>query len=177
MTKGACVLVTHFRAKAEMRRHAEPRDRHAVIVDDTKARPLVVDSFPGASEVTTGMTLQQAYSRRADIIVLEADEPYYQRLFNQLLKTLQQKSDRVESGGLGLAYVGLDGLESLYGDEASLIDSLLRAVPSDLNPRIGVAEGKFPAYVAALKSRGCGATRVPPDSASFRTRPAPKRAA
>ncbi len=167
MTKVACVLVTHFRAKAEMRRHAKPKDSPAVIVDNTKARPLVVDSFPGASEVTTGMNLQQAYSRRADIIVLEADEPYYRKLFDQLLKTLQQKSDRVESGGLGLAYVGLDGLESLYGGEVNLIDSVLRAIPSDLNPRIGVAEGKFPAYVAALKNRGCGATRVPFDVASF----------
>ena len=43
----ACVLITHLRAKAELRRHAHLKDKPVVIVDRSRARPLVVDSSPG----------------------------------------------------------------------------------------------------------------------------------
>lgn len=165
--KIACVLITHFRAKAEMRRHAELRDRPAVIVDRRKAKPLVVGSFPGASRVTVGMTLEQAISQHADTILLDSDEPYYYRIFQQILKSLQGVSDRVEGEELGIVYVRFDGLEGMYGGEARLVSALLNIIPPYMNPRIGVGEGKFPAYVAArLSSEGC-ARRVPEDVASF----------
>ena len=68
---------------------------------------------------------------------------------------------------LGCAYVGLDGLEDMYGGEARLTASLLQAVAHAFNPRIGVARGKFPAYVAAVSSGGGQATKVPDDVAGF----------
>lgn len=37
----------------------------------------------------------------------------------------------MEEAELGTAYVGLDGLEALYGDEARLVNTLLNAVPQD----------------------------------------------
>ena len=66
-----------------------------------------------------------------------------------------------------MAYVRLDGLEHLYGGEARLVIALLNAVPQDLAPRVGVAEAKFPALVAATVSRPSRATRVLTDVASF----------
>ena len=58
----ACVLVTHL------------KDRPAVIIGRCRGRPVVVDYFPAAAEVVTGMTPEQALSRHPDSIVLEADE-------------------------------------------------------------------------------------------------------
>ena len=55
----------------------------------------------------------------------------------------------------------------MYGGEARLVASLLQAVPKDLNPRVGLAEGKFHAYVAAIQSAAGQATRVPDDVAGF----------
>ena len=121
----ACVLITHPRAKAELRRHAHLKDKPVVVVDRSKARPLVVDSSPGAPAVAAGMTLEQAVSHHADTIVLEADEPYYHKLFTQVVESLQGVSDQVERAELGMAYVGLKGLETLYGGEARLIANLL----------------------------------------------------
>ena len=99
--------------------------------------------------------------------MIEADEPHYRRVFAQVIASLQGISDRVEGSELGTAYVRLDGLERLYGGEAWLVNALLNAVPQDLTPRAGVAEAKFPAFVAARVSEQSRATRVPIDAESF----------
>ena len=83
------------------------------------------------------------------------------------MTSLQEISDRVEGADLGTAYVRLDGLEHLYGGEARLVNALLNAVPEDLAPRVGVAEAKFPAFVAAAVSQPSRATRLPADVTSF----------
>ena len=206
----ACVLITHLRAKAEMRRHNEEREntfdsssseslatnsgsqepcaqavqmQHAVadaqemrsqqpstlIVDRggaTGGPPLVVDYFPGAPGVKTGMTLEQAVSYVADTVVLNADEPYYRQIFGEVIRSLQGISDRVEGGELGTAYVRLDGLESLFGGEERVVRALLDAVPADLKPRIGVADAKFPAFVAA-RMRAPGVSHAPAEVRGF----------
>ena len=113
------------------------------------------------------MTPEQALSREVGGSVLEADEPHYRRVFQRVLESLQGVSDRVEEAELGTAYVGLVGLNALYGGEARLVNTLLNAVPQDLGPRVGVGDAKFPAYVAAIASAPMGATRVPKDVAGF----------
>jgi nucleotidyltransferase/DNA polymerase involved in DNA repair len=163
----ACVLVTHLRAKVELRNQPHLADRPAVIVDRSKGRPLVVDTFPTAVGVSAGMTLEQALSQHPGTVVLEADEPSYQREFRRMLASLQSISDRVEGAELGTAYVRLDGLEGMYGGEARLVSALLHSVPEYLHPRVGLGEGKFPSFVAARVSRTQGATRVPSDAVSF----------
>ena len=165
----ACVLLTHPRAKMEMRRHPHLKDTPVIIVDrdPSRAPTLVVDRFPGASGAAVGMTLEQAMSCHSNAVVLDADEPYYQQVFNQVLGSLQGVSDRVEGADLGAAYVRIDGLEGLYRGEAGVVSALLNGVPSYLNPRIGVADTKFPAFVAARTCRALGASKVPGDVIAF----------
>ena len=165
--KIACILVTHLRAKVEMRKQPHLKERAALIVDRSQGRPLVVDHFPATHGVDAGMTLEQALSRQANGIALEADEAAYRRVFQQILLSLQGISDRVEGAELGTAYARLDRLEDMYGGEARLVTTLLNAVPQDLVPRVGVANAKFPAYVAALTSPPLGSVKVPPDVAGF----------
>ena len=163
----ACVLVTHLRAKVEMQSQPHLKDRAALIVDRTRGRPVVIDRFPSATGVAVGMTLEQALSRQAEGIVLEADDAAYRRAFHRMLVSLQGVSDRVEGAELGTAYVGLDGLEEMHGGEARLVNALLNAVPRGMKPRVGVAKAKFPAFAAARSSRSLGAARVPADVAGF----------
>ena len=84
-----------------------------------------------------------------------------------MLSALQGVSDRVEGDDLGTAYVRIDGLEKLYLGEARVVSALLNAAPSYLSPRVGVADAKFPAFVAAWTCGAHGAFRVPEDVASF----------
>ena len=165
--KVVCVLITHLRAKVELRRHPHLRDKPAVIVDRSGGRPLVVDHFPAAPGVRAGMSLEQGLSRLRDAVVLEGDEPSYRRVFHQMLSSLQRVSDRVEGADLGISYVGMDGLEELYGGETRLVNALLNCVPRDLAPRVGVAETKFPAFVAAMTSPPLGVVKAPEDAEAF----------
>ncbi|MDE2937345.1 MAG: hypothetical protein OXR67_00270 [Chloroflexota bacterium] len=164
--KIACALITHLRIKAELKRQPHLGDLPTIIVDRSHTRPLVIDSSPGVA-VAPGTTLEQALALRPNAVTLEADESHYRRVSRQALNALLGVSDRVEDADLGVAYVGIDGLEQMYGGEARLVTTLLNAIPRWLNPRIGVGEGKFPALVAARASQAMGATRVPPDPAAF----------
>ena len=128
---------------------------------------MVVDALPAATGVAVGMTLEEALSRHTSTTVLEADEPAYQRVYQQVLTSLQGVSDRVEGPEPGTAYVGLDGLEELHGGEPRLVGALLNSVPEYLGPRVGVGHAKFPAFVAACASTAHGAARVPDDAAAF----------
>ena len=138
-----------------------------IITESYGSKELVLDSSSEARGVISGMSLQEAVSRCKDTVLLQADVPYYESAFDALLHSLEQRSPLVEKAELGCAYVGLNGLEAMYGGEARLIAALLQAAPREFNPRIGVAAGKFPAYIAAVTSSGGRATRVPEDVAGF----------
>ena len=165
--KVACLLITHLRAKVEMRRHPNLKNIAAIIMVRSGGRSLVVDSTPSATGISPGDTLEEALSIQPTALVLEADEPHYRRVFAQVLASLQGISDRVEGAELGTAYIRLDGLERMYGGEARLVNALLNAVPQGLAPRVGVAEAKFPAFIAAQASGQLRATQVPIDAVSF----------
>lgn len=163
----ACVLITHLPMKAELRRRIALRGRPVIIAESRGFRQVVLDSSREAAGVAAGMPLQEALSCCKGAFLLQADESHYQAVFDAVIASLGQRSPLVEKAGLGCAYVGLDGLEAMYGGEARLVASLLKAAPHDFNPRIGLAEGKFPAYVAAVAGAGGQATRVPDDVAGF----------
>ena len=165
--KLACVLITHLRAKAEMQRRPHLKDQATLIVGRGRSGAVVVDHFPAAAAVSAGMPLEQALAHQGGAVMLDADETHYRRVFRQVLSALQGISDRVEDAGLGIAYVALDGLETMYGGEECLVHALLEALPVNLIPRVGIGDGKFPALVAARSSGPLDATKVPADAAAF----------
>ena len=162
----ACVLITNLRAKAELRRHAHLRDSPIAVVNRTNGKPLVVDSSAGAS-ARAGMTLEQAMSSHNGLIILDADESYYRRVFEDVTEALLQVCDRVEPAELGTAYARIDGLESLYGGEEKAASALLDAVPGWLNARVGVGGSKFTAYIAARTADVHSVVACPTDEAEF----------
>ncbi len=162
----ACALITHLRAKAELRRHAHLRDSPIAVVDSIDGKPLVVDSSAGAS-ARAGMTLEQAMSSHNGLIILDADESYYRRVFDGVLDALLQVGDRVEPAELGTAYARLDGLESLYGGEEKAASALLDAVPGWLSARVGVGGSKFTSYIAARTADVRSVAVCPADEAGF----------
>ena len=164
--KVACMLITHLPMKAELMRHPALHDRPVIVTEGPDSREMVLDSSPEAVGVVPGMPLQEALSRCKNALLLKADVPYYHSLFNKTVAALRQRSPLVEKGEVGCIHVGLDGLDRMYGGETRLITTLIQAVPHHLNPRVGVADGKFMAYVAALSSKGGQATRVPDGGAA-----------
>ena len=74
------------------------------------------------------------------------------------------KSPLVEGFDLGQAYLGLDGMQLIYPDEAVLVSSVKRSHSGTFAGQMGIAEGKFLAYLAALSPpNGIGADRMTSD--------------
>ena len=165
--KIACILIINLPLKAEMRRHTELRDRPVIVFADSGRGPHVLDSSLGTAGVVADMPLQEAISRCKDAVLIEADQPYYHTVFDGIIDSLFQRSPLVERSGLGCAYVGVHGLEAIYGDEARTMIALLNGVPHGYGPRIGLAGTKYPAYVAAVMSLEGQVTKVPEDVAGF----------
>ena len=95
-----------------------------------------------------------------------AGPPCECKVFRRVVDGLTAIGDRVEAVPPGVAYVRLDGLAKLYGGETQLLKALHDAVPKDLESRIGVANGKFPAFMAASVS-STDVTVVPADVPGF----------
>jgi nucleotidyltransferase/DNA polymerase involved in DNA repair len=165
--KIACVLITHLPAKAELKRRPDLRGKPVIIYQGHGSNWVVLDRTPEAKGVKAGMTLQKAVSRVKNAEQLQANNAFYQGVFDEMVDALSQHSYRIEKAGLGCVYVRLDGLERMYGGEDRLITALLDAVPAEFSPRVGVASGKFPAYAAAVSTPGGQVTRVPADVAGF----------
>ena len=163
----ACMLITHLPVKSEVRRYPQLRGKPVIIAESYGSKDLVLDSSAEAHGVRSGMSLAEAMSRCKEASLIQADAPYYNNTFDKLIRALELRSPVVEKDGLGCAYVGLEGLDLMYGGEARVIASLLQTAPTEFNPRVGVAGGKFLAYVAAVTAKGGRATRVPKDAAGI----------
>ena len=163
----ACVLIDHLPFKLEMERDPGLRDRKAIIVQRQGSRQVVLDASPSARTVLPGMSLQEALALCKDAVPIEADGAWYEQEFNSVVLRLGYISPVVEAASLGCAYVGLDGLQDTYGSEERLMELLLQAVPSYLGSRLGISEGKFPAYLAALSAQPGRAFKAPHNVRDF----------
>ena len=82
--------------KAELRRHPQLQGRPVIVTQTHGSQQVVLDSSPEARGVTDGMPLQEALSRCKPAALLEADQPYYQTVFDEIVEALEQRSPLVE---------------------------------------------------------------------------------
>ena len=146
-----CVLLPHFPWRCELRRHPALADRPAIVTYTEGSQKLVTDYSPHLEGLRPDMSLQEALARHGETEMLHADIPYYRSVFNELLDALEQKSPLVEGADPGCVYIGVDGLQLIYPDDNALVASV-RGVVADFAPRLGIAENKFLASLAARYS-------------------------
>lgn len=146
-----CVLLPHFPLKCELLRRSDLK-KSAVVTYTVGSQKLVLDFSHELQGLQRDMPIQQALSLYGDIELVHADIPYYWSAFNELLDKLETKSPLVEGSELGNIYIGLDGLQLIYPNDDVLIGAMREVIPATLEPRLGIAQGKFLAYLAALYS-------------------------
>ena len=151
-TAVGCLLVTHFPVKAELARRPDLAGRALIVATGDSGRRVVVDASPEAGDVRAGQTLTEALSRCAEAVVLAVDDQYLSSFNDDLTLSLFQVVDRVEPDGYGRFYLDLTGMASMYGGASGLESAILSAVDASLQPRLGLASGKLPAYCAAANA-------------------------
>ena len=147
-----CALLPHFPLRCEVRRQSEIKADSAVITYNVGSQKLVLDYSSELEGLQQEMSLQQALSRHGEVELVQADIPYYWSIFNEILDALEKKSPLVEGSELGQVYIGLDGLQLIYPTHNILVEAMREAIPGDFAAQMGIAEGKFPAYLSALQS-------------------------
>lgn len=171
----ACILMPHFIWQAELRRRPDLEDRSTIIIDSGHASNnrgsgrTVLDWSPGVSGVLAGMPLAEALSRNKGAAILEPDVPYCELTFGRVLTALEERCPDVEDDGLGKAFVGIWGLEGLYGDDARVVQILANAV-RHFDLRIGVGENKWLAHMAAVESKPGSGRKVSGEPGRFMSR-------
>lgn len=165
--KVACVRVPHFPVQVERLHRGDLRDRPLIIVRGMAEYPTVFDCSSDAHGVQSGMPLAEALSHCPQATLLEPDHHLYATHFDALLEALGQVSPLVEPNPPDAAYVGLDGLERLYGGEGNLLRKLLEALPTGLVGQVGVAAAKFPATLASLAASPGQSRCIPKDAPAF----------
>jgi protein ImuB len=155
--KIACVTIPRFAVEAERQRRKDIGARLILLGDNT-----VLDCSLGAevSKVRRGMRMSEAIGLCPNAVVIAADRPYYERLFEEILDFLETMSPAVEGGETGIAYVAIDGLPT---PPKRFAEDLIAGVHRRFGfmPSVGIAHGKFPASVAATLTRPGGVKLIP----------------
>ena len=92
------------------------------------------------------------------LTLLEPDPAHYDAVVHEMIESISDTSPVVEPAEHGRVFVGMDGLDRLYGPPPRQIrriyTSLLHIFPRPLVAalRVGMAPGKFGAWVAAASS-------------------------
>ncbi len=140
----ACVWVPLFPLKCEIERQP-----------GLSGQPVALLS----SDDTRRVWQVSPLARRAGVKLCEADPVHYDERFSRLLAALGEVSPVIEPAELGRAFVGMDGLEGLYGGPERQIEILSLAVR---DVRMGWGKGKFVSFVAATRALPGQAVVVPP---------------
>ncbi len=162
-----CVLLPHFPLRCEILKKPELEGRPAAVTYSVGSQKLLLDFSPGLKGLERDMPLQQALSRHGGLEMLHADMAHYGSIFNGILDDLEKVSPLVEGSDLGDIYIGCDGLEMLYPKDDDLAAAVRRAVPPAFEARIGIAGGKFPAYLAAQGSKPDAYRTIQGDAAAY----------
>src|SRR6266705_1051657 len=189
-TAAACCWVPQFALHCEAARRPEfasPSHPCALLAPDNTRRLWQVSPLARHAGVKPGITVSQAIGLCPTLKLCEPDPVHYDEQFARLVAALADVCPVVEPVELGLAYVGTDGLEGIYGGAKQIVDAIQRGtrkwergtgerssshcsafrVPRSAF-RVGWGIGKFVSWVAATRARpGQAVTVRPGEEAKF----------
>ena len=174
----ACVWIPLFPLRCEeARREGLVTHPSALLAPDLSRKLWQVSPLARHTGVRPGMTVSQAIGLCPTLRLCEPDPVHYDERFARLLAALNEISPVIEPGELGLAYIGTDGLEGIFGSPGKIVEGIKRTMerwndgtseagsPShrSIVPsfRVGWGLGKFTAWVAASRAKPGDAIIVP----------------
>jgi len=176
----ACCWIPLFALRCEEARHPEYAAQPcALLACDDLRRVWQVSPIARKAGVSAGHTISQAIGLCPTLRLCEPDPVHYDQQFAQLLNALGTVSPVIEPAELGRVFVGMDGLEGLYGPPEKQVEAIrIRIAEFGLRNRsaggdsafntphsafrVGWGKGKFISWVAATRARLGNAVVVRP---------------
>jgi protein ImuB len=169
--RALCLWLPTFELRLELVRSPELDSTSVALLspgESTRRTIWQVSERAHEAGVRPGQLVSQAVSLCTSLTLLEPDPAHYDAAVDTMLEVLGELTPIVEPAGRGRVFLGMDGLERLFGSPRRQIEralrSLFRIFPSPLvaATRAGMASGKFGAWVAAA-SAGAGEPVVVPE--------------
>jgi nucleotidyltransferase/DNA polymerase involved in DNA repair len=156
----ACVAVPTFAVAVERRADPALAGQPLAVYE----RNAVLDASPELTGLERGLSLRKAKALHPYALFIEAHHALYREVAEAMVDAIEGVTPCVEPSGLGIAYGDLTGLAGHYEDEFALAAALAATVQdaTALVPSVGIATGKFVAWVAASITPPGDAGVVPP---------------
>jgi nucleotidyltransferase/DNA polymerase involved in DNA repair len=143
----ACVHVPSFAVAVERQANPSLAGQPLAVIDGK----AVLDASADVTGIHPGQSARRAKALCPQATFVEANHALYRDVFDAMLTALEEITPLVEPADLGVAYADVAGLEGLHDDEFALASALTQAVQTaaGLLPSVGIADGKFVAWIAA----------------------------
>ena len=166
--KIACLAIPGFALACELAAQPALASEPVALVDASGQRVAALTPSAARRGLQPGMLLREAVNYCATLTVLESHPARHDRAAAACVEALASISPIVEEEAPGLVYADLRGLDRLYPSIDALDSAIRLATPPGLRPRLGIAEHKFTAFVAAQDARLGGTQTVgDTDAAAF----------
>jgi len=163
----ACVRILHFALRVATLDRPELAGQPLVLGAPPGKRPLVLDRTIEAARrgIRPGMHLREVPLLCPHAVVCHPNPAREAAVATHLVARLEELSPLVapDPDDPGCVYVDLRGLDRQLGPPAVAVARLLAVVPDLLQPRAGVAPGKFAARLAAGRARAGQARLLAPE--------------
>jgi nucleotidyltransferase/DNA polymerase involved in DNA repair len=171
----ACVLIPHFPLRVTLLDQPQLDGLPLVLGPRPGGRPLVADTSPEATErgIRIGMTLREAMAMVPEVVVVDPHPARESDVAEAILASLAELSPLVEPDRPGRCYIDLTGSARHLGTPARAAERIIAALSPALRPRVGIAPGKFAAWVASRKAPPGQSRIVPPDGVAAFLAPEP----
>ena len=161
-TRALCLWLPTFELRLELVRSPElDTTSVALLAPEEGSRRTIwqVSERAHTAGVRSGQLVSRAVGLCPSLTLLEPDPAHYDAARSEMVGALTEVSPVVEPAGRGRVFLGMDGLERLYGSPKNQARRALRALfsvfpgPLVAATRAGWAPGKFGAWVAAVRAR------------------------
>lgn len=160
--RALCLWLPTFELRLELVRSPELDSTSVALLssgESTRRTIWQVSERAHEAGVRSGQLVSQAVALCTSLTLLEPDPAHYDAAVDTMLEVLTELTPVIEPAGRGRVFLGMDGLERLFGAPNRQIDRalslLLQVFPAPLvaATRAGMAPGKFGAWVAAASAR------------------------
>lgn len=156
----ACIIIKNLPTQVEAARHSHLRGTPLVIYDEASPLLRVVDASPGW-RIHPEMPLETALARCPNAESIPADAALYRQQWDSAIARLRNPGATVIDIDLGVAYALIDPRRRPLTDEPRIVADIMRCVPPNWEPRVGVASDRYAAHCAASIANPGNALRVP----------------
>ncbi len=149
----ACLAIPSLPFTCELVERPALEGRPAALSDEAGGRITDVTRKAKAYGVRAGLSVREATALCPSLVVLEPRPAHVARVAAALVEAMATVSPLVEEAEPGVVFADLRGTERLVPRLEDLARIALGAAPCALGPRLGVADHRFTAYIAARRAR------------------------